>query len=196
MSLPDISGGHHAEFGCGPFTQTLGSLLAARPELSFKSITLLDPNLANYFKEIPTCTYRTGRLVEDTPTNLVSAGAEVRLFTETFDSLLIINVLEHTQDSYAVLHNVWASLKPGGILIFQDMHFNRRPEKEGDRGYNGAVLTLHPIHIKLAVLELFFSHFEKIFRNDYGTDECHQRGEGYNCIFFIGRKLAPGQEPL
>ena len=175
VALPSL-GGAHAEFGCGPFTQTLTSLLAERPDLKFSSITLLDPNALEYVKDVAKCSFRSGRLVPDTPTYVVAAGAEARLFTEAFDSLLIVNVLEHTQNAFAVLHNVWASLKPGGILIFQDMAFDRPPVMGGNAGE----LSMHPVHLRSAALDFFLRHFQPLYRNNDGTVECSLRG--HTCI--------------
>lgn len=186
VALPVLAGAH-AEFGCGPFTQTLTSLLAERPELKFSSITLLDPNALEYVKDVAKCSYRSGRLVPDTVTHVVAAGAEARLFTEAFDSLMMVNVLEHTQDAFAVLHNVWASLKPGGVLIFQDMAFDRAPQMGGNPGE----LSMHPVHLRSAALDFFLSHFTEIFRNDDGTVECSLRK--MTCVYYIGRKKTPAE---
>ncbi len=99
-----------------------------------------------------------------------------------------MNVLEHTQNAFAVLHNVWASLRPGGILIFQDMAFDREPRLGGNEGE----LALHPLHIKLKVLNLLLAHFKPLFRNDDGTVECSVRGDKF--VYFIGVKKTVAEE--
>ena len=90
-ALPqDVHLGSFAEFGCGPFTQTKTCLLAHLPSARLSSITLLDPNLHNYMRDVDLCSFKSGNLVPGVTTYLVSAGAEaplcefLRLFRECF----------------------------------------------------------------------------------------------------------------
>jgi SAM-dependent methyltransferase len=121
--------GNYAELGCGPFTQTLHSLLSARPDLTFTNITLTDPNLSNYVRDVPGAPYLTGKLRlregspppnEWGPVNLITAGAEEPIFNRELDTVLMTNVLEHVQDAYAVLHQLHRALRPGGVVIFSE----------------------------------------------------------------------------
>ena len=184
-ALPAMKGGAHAEFGCGPYPQTLASLVATRPDITFGSITLLDPNIHAYLKEIPSCTFSNGTLLPGVPTYLVNAGAEAPLFREQFDSLLIINVLEHVQNAFAVLDNVWASLKPGGILIFQDRVLDQ-PFPLNANAVIREIEGIHPIRVRLPVFAYFASKFDVLFWDEVGPQECLFRHD--ECIYFIGRK--------
>lgn len=79
-SLPrDVHLGAYAEFGCGPFTQTKTCLFAQVPAARFTSITLLDPNLHNYLRDVPLCSFKSGTLIPGVTTYLVSSGAEAPL---------------------------------------------------------------------------------------------------------------------
>lgn len=178
--------GMFAEFGCGPWTQTKTSLHQARPDVKFTSILLSDPNLHNYVQNVPACSYKSGTLLPGVTTYLVAAGAEAPVFHEAFDTVMMTNVLEHVQNAYAVLHNLWHSLKPGGILIFNDRWVEDFPFHSHVELNN----VLHPVRVRKPVLEWLLSHFDTMFRNDDGTAEMKSRGD--IGIYFIGRKKAPG----
>ncbi len=184
-ALPAMQGGAHAEFGCGPYSQTLTSLVSARPDITFGSVTLLDPNIHAYLKEVPACTFSNGNLLPGVPTYLVNAGAEAPLFREQFDSLLIINVLEHVQNAFAVLDNVWVSLKPGGILIFHDRVLDKPFPLNAD-AVTRETEEMHPIRVRLPVLAYFASKFDILYWDELGPKECLLRRD--DCIYFIGRK--------
>jgi len=173
--------GQYAELGCGPYTQTYTSLTRSRPDLTFDSITLSDPNLFNYMKNSPLSPYKDGTFL-NIKTYLVAAGAEAPVFgSDTFDTVLMVNVLEHVQNAYVVLDNLWRMIKPGGLLIFND----RWVEKWTFDWLDDA--KLHPIRIRQVVLEHFLVQFEVLFQNDNGTQEMKQRG-GEHGVYFIGRK--------
>ncbi len=188
--------GAYAEYGCGPWTQTLNALLSARPGATFSSITLLDPNLFDYIRDVPGCTYSSGALREPPPqpggapgrtwpVTLVSAGAEAPLFTGAFDTLLMLNVLEHVQDALAVLHNVWGSLRRGGVVILSENAWN---------GFNFSAQEdlnnrLHPVRISTALLERFFAQFEQVYLKRETFCACSPRSaDAGESFYFIGRK--------
>lgn len=178
--------GHYAEFGCGPYTQTLPALHVSRPDVLFKSVTLIDPGLAEYVAKVAGCPYKTKKLftkaeLVNVPVILVSTGAEVPLFDETFDSILMTNVLEHVLNSYDVLVNLWRALKPGGVLIFNDRWWDDFVVETS----SGLDNTYHPIRPKKPVLTTFLDQFETIYRNDiFMWPGVHQ----HTSVYFIGRK--------
>jgi SAM-dependent methyltransferase len=173
--------GRYAELGCGPYTQTYTSLTRSRPDLTFESITLSDPNLFNYMRNSPLSPYKDGTFL-NTKTYFVAAGAEAPIFgSNSFDTVLMINVLEHVQNAFVVLENLWRMVKPGGTLIFND----RWVEKWTFEWLDDA--KLHPIRIRKVVIDHFLAHFEILFRDDNGTQEMKQRG-GEHGVYFIGKK--------
>ena len=236
-ALPrDADLGHVAEFGSGPFTQLKTSVVAARPDLRMKSITLSDPNVHQYIARVSQCTYKQGWLLSpDIPTYFVSAGAEVPLFDEVrarctalwcgahrfearrapprgaagttslcgahrfvltaqaFDTVIMINVLEHTLNGYDVLENLYRALKPGGYLIFHDRAwpaFNHDATIERDN-------MLHPIRPYAAALAAFTAAFEPLL-NKVEQQEMDMRQWGGTAVApittfnFIGRKPVTG----
>ena len=191
-ALPPLVGGDHAEFGCGPFTQTLTSLLPARPDVAFRSVTLLDPNLLDYVRDVPSCTFAGGGLPlpGGAPTYLVAAGAEAPLFFAAFDSLIMVNVLEHVQDAAAILHNVWAALRPGGVLIFHDRVF-AGPYSLTPDAFERELMAIHPVRIREPLIDDFLRHVDVLYEDRVGTKECLLRRD--NCIYIIARKRSEGE---
>jgi hypothetical protein len=81
--------GNFIEVGCGPFTQT--QFLKKK---NFEKISLLDPGIDYYLKNVPGCSYKDGKLFEK-PVRLLSYGAEKLKEDKefgNFDTLLCINV--------------------------------------------------------------------------------------------------------
>uniref|UniRef100_A0A0G4FCD6 EGF-like domain-containing protein n=1 Tax=Chromera velia CCMP2878 TaxID=1169474 RepID=A0A0G4FCD6_9ALVE len=127
------------------------------------------------------------------PVTVVNAGGEHLVNArESFDTVVLINVIEHVQNGYALLENLYRSLRPGGILIFNDRYYDDMPPDY----WSDLDSRLHPIRPFRAVYERFFSFFEPIFVRRYsipnilrGLGRCRaplHRTEGF---YFIGRKL-------
>ena len=94
----------------------------------------------------------------------------------------MVNVLEHVQNGYTILENLWRMLKPGGLLIFNDRWWELLPNEHPDDN------ILHPVRIKRIVFEHFLSHFAMLFRDDAGTAEMHARGTLEHGTYVIARK--------
>jgi SAM-dependent methyltransferase len=178
--------GHYAEFGCGPWTQTTTCVMKTLNwrgiPMHFESVTLLEPNMRNYMAEVPTCSYKSGELIPGVPTYLVAAGAEVKLFHNRFDTLLMSNVLEHVQNAYEILQNVHDALKPGGLLIFHDRWW---PDFEFATAVPQDNL-FHPVRLQRPVFDWFNSKFEVLYENYEGTTAMKQRGD--TGLYLIARK--------
>jgi len=185
--------GNYAELGCGPFTQTLTSLLSARPDLTFTNITLTDPNLANYVRDVPGAPYITGMLRLSAgspppnawgPVHLITAGAEEPIFNGELDTVLMTNVLEHVQNAYAVLHQLHRALRPGGIVMFSEHWWDDFSYFEQVEENN----KLHPVRIRKQLVDFFLSHFEKMYEHIEDRIRQEEGGVRYTGISFIGRK--------
>jgi len=50
----------------------------------------------------------------DGPLKWVAGRAEELRFKESFDTVIMLNVLEHTQNAYKVINSIYNSLKPNG----------------------------------------------------------------------------------
>ena len=98
--------------------------LAAKQKANFQRVVLVDPLLRSYLQKTVHCTYKSGTFLKkytgDTLT-LISAGAEdINFFHDTFDTVMMQNVLEHVTNGLTVLQNLYNAIKPGGILIFHE----------------------------------------------------------------------------
>ena len=87
-----------------------------------KSITLTDPNINRYVNEVISCSYKNGTLRLGSgitfPTTLVSNASEDLHFDHQFDTVVMMNVLEHAINALDILRNLYNFVKPGGLLIF------------------------------------------------------------------------------
>ena len=175
--------GDMVELGCGPFTQTLSILRRTDKNVNIRKLTLWDPNAKDYMKRVKHCTYKSGTLegFSQIPTVIVTAPSEnMRSYTNEFDTILMINVLEHVQNAYQILQNIYNSLRPGGILIFGERWWDQLYTTE-----NYHTDTLHPIRIRYYVWKWFTDHFDKIY--DARNHQSYLK-HGHNGSYFIGRK--------
>lgn len=151
------------EVGCGPFTQ-LRTILCNRIA---KSITLQDPLINQYFDH-PHCGYSDGT-ISDIPISPINMMLEDYVTNDEFDTLVCINVLEHTMDVELCFRNMLKALKNGGTIIFGERWYDDfDPSKHYCVG--------HPIRICKSVVDNFKKNFDILFeRDDVG--------------YFIGRKI-------
>jgi SAM-dependent methyltransferase len=154
--------GHVIEVGCGPFTQ-LKNILALHPR-NVTSATLVDPLLLYYFRDVPGCFFKNGKFL-DIPTTFVQAPAERLRYCETYDTLVMLNVLEHVVDAYVVLENIYDALKPGGYLVLHERTW--KYYVPGKRHYRlDDYWRDHPIRIKTPIMEHFIEYFDIIYYTD------------------------------
>ncbi len=174
--------GNYIEVGSGPFTQT--QFIINR---TFEHITLLDPGIEGYLRDVPGCAYINGTL-DGKKVRLLKYGAEKLSEDEqfgNFDTLLAINVIDHIWDAYQFLSNLYNALKPGGILIYHDK-FSVTPLSlnpslgEGNR--------YHPIRVSRHVFKHFFDQFDTIYMFDGETQVMRDKNWKEVGYYFIGRK--------
>lgn len=166
--------GHVLEIASGPFTQL--SFLLDHRNISFDSITLLDPMIMEYVK-LPNCAYSTGSL-RNRPVSFITAGGEMIRGGESYDTVIMINGIEHCQDAIQVLHNVYFSLKPGGVLILSESFYDTYEAKPYLLHESILDFIFHPIRLRKSLFDKYLNHFERIMYRE--TDQ--------NEIYFIGRK--------
>jgi SAM-dependent methyltransferase len=128
------------------------------------SLTLLDPLIEDYEREHPHCTYK-GWVMAGYPVQHVQSAIENWTPEQSFDTLVMTNVLPHCFDAMAVFETVRRVLKPGGILVF---HEDPRPLAPLDLYDVG-----HPLVVTDAIIQEFLGAFETVYRNG---------------SYFIGRK--------
>eukprot|EP00727_Mastigamoeba_balamuthi_P007518 m51a1_g3387 hypothetical protein (516) ;mRNA; r:505298-508846 len=133
--LPDDLG-KVLEIGPGPFTQ-IKWILGARDEFDVHSITLVDPNLLFYMGKTQNCAYKSGD-VSMRQTILMMSAAEDLHMRDEFDTLVMVDVLEHVSNAHVVLQNAFEALKVGGFIVLQERYLNGKPQWK-DKGHPVAI---------------------------------------------------------
>ena len=178
--LPDNLG-KLIEIGGGPFTQTKTILEKRKPQV--ESITILEPNVVHYVKTVKHCTYAKDGTIDGYKTILINGAAEDVSFYEHFDTLVMINVIEHVFDAFKILEQTYDMIKPGGIIVWHERLWdNYRGEIDNLREFQ-----LHPIRLNRHFANFFMSKFETLYMIDQKDSRELQRlaNEG---VYFIGRK--------
>jgi len=179
--------GRMLEIGSGPFTQTKTVLeKLGTSTVNISMITLADPLMIFYHNNVPSCSYSSGSLL-GFPTNFIAAGGEDLFLRSEYDTVIMVNVLEHCRDALSVLENLHRSVKTGGILIFSERWY--------DIKWDGYTLTqrafwdvMHPINVKRSVIETLLSNYKTVFRRNFFYEGDYPTDEG---VYFIGVKKAP-----
>jgi 2-polyprenyl-3-methyl-5-hydroxy-6-metoxy-1,4-benzoquinol methylase len=170
------------EIGSGPFSQT-NTILETVGSTSVNTITLVDPLLTDYVQSTGKNTYKSGSL-RNLPTILVKAGAEqVSKFKTDYDTVIMINVLEHCVDGWKVLENLYDLLKPGGLFIFSERWYDKKWDQYN--GNNPFWDALHPINTKKLVIDQLLKQYKPLFRRDFYYEGDYPTDEG---TYFIGVK--------
>lgn len=172
--------GNFIEIGCGPYTQT--QFIIKR---TFTSITLLDPGAENYMLTLPTCIYKNKKLFDKTVTVLnIDAESLPGNYSEKYDTVMSINVIEHVWNGFLFLTNLHRILKPGGILIFHERYYSTPLEGEGYLDD-----SLHPIRMKKEIFDEFFKQFKPLYMFEGQTSAQISREYNERGFYFVGRKL-------
>lgn len=156
--------GNVVEIGCGPFTQSI-PLLKLMGTDSLDSLTLVDPLIDVYLRKVRHVPYRdVSRNMFGKPTNLVRIGAEEAgylLQREYFDTVIMLNVIEHGKSAPKILQTLWQLLRLGGVLVFHEYNYE-------DRGF--FVDTGHPIKLWGSFFEFLLRHFDQVYRKDFNHE--------------------------
>lgn len=182
--------GAYLEVGAGLYTQ-LFNILTYRPDIKPTSITLVEPNIHRY-TSMPQCLYQNGQL-KGQHVKLVDGTTETMNMPEYFDTVLVMNVIEHVLDAFDFLESTYNSLKPGGLFIFGERYFDD-PDEPSTKVLGSA--TLHPIRLNKKFVDFFLSKFDTIYKAQLGqTPQAKKRGFGEKGYFFIGRKKDSVEKP-
>lgn len=149
---------------------------------------LWEPGADSYIANVSTCAYKDGKL-RGHPVHIVSKGAEEISATAQYDTLILINVLEHVQNLFTVLGRIHSALKPGGTLIFADRWWDTYnfslPVGQGGPGGMHLDHLFHPIRCSRRVFEHFLSHFLPYHHVVDHTSLTKYQGHG---VYFVGMK--------
>lgn len=195
------------ELGCGPFTNMRLILEQCR----INEVSLLDPLLLEYFahpfcryrkhrlgglfKEFPALSaWRSSRTllrnslnawkiggVRGKPVTLISSAIESFSSTQSFDLVVMVNVLEHCQNANLVLAKVLELLKPGGIFVFGDTLYDARNiQRFATQMYDAG----HPLRVDRSVIKAFLQkHFHTMMQAEY------QRNDSFKGVQFVSSEL-------
>ncbi len=170
--------GNVVEIGCGPFTQSI-AMLRKIGFSTLDSLTLVDPLIDLYLQKVQKVPYRENRFLFDKPTHLVRMGAEdAGLFLRPghYDTVVMLNVIEHGTNAVKILSTLWKLLKPGGTLVFHEYNYE-------DRGFVWDVG--HPIKLHRRTYDTLLNKLTVVFRQDFHHEGDYLHTSG---VYFIGQK--------
>lgn len=170
--------GNVVEIGCGPFTQSI-AMLRKVGFSTLDSLTLVDPLIDLYLQKVQKVPYRDNRFLFDKPTHLIRMGAEdagIFLRPSHYDTVMMLNVIEHGTNAVKILAALWKLLKPGGILIFHEYDYE-------DRGFFWDVG--HPIKLHRRTYDTLLNKLTVVFRQDFHHEGDYSHTSG---VYFIGKK--------
>lgn len=99
----------------------------------------------------------------------------------TFDTLVLINTIEHSYNAFATLHVAYRLLRPGGLLIFSERCVKLSAHSQ----------IYHPVRLTAAFYHSFLAqHFDSLFRFRGTSPAMRSKSFLQDEIFFIGRKKA------
>ena len=173
--------GNVIEIGSGPFTQTKTIIKKGH---RIKTMTLVEPMALHYMTHVKYCFYKYGNYM-DVPTTILSMPAEDIPENVRFDTVVMINVLEHVYDAFTLLKKAAELVKPGGIFVWHERTWDTY--KGVASGRNDREFKLHPIRIKKIVASVIISLFETMFIT-YDTKELRRLGN--DGVYFIGKRIS------
>jgi SAM-dependent methyltransferase len=146
------------EVGAGPYTKLRLILEGGNYSRTMKSVTLEDPLALSYIANPKVVTsYDEHQFCIPPrrcwPVTLLRVGAEVPFQAEAYDTVIMMNVLEHCKDAVAVLSNVYHALRPGGLLVFSESVYSPGSLPQSD--------ACHPLRITAKFFQYYMDTFFK-----------------------------------
>jgi SAM-dependent methyltransferase len=169
--------GDYIEVGCGPYTNTRLIL----PGHTAARVICSDPLAGTYltFKDRWLSeAHRAGRIEVD-----MHPIEELPFAPESFDVLVMNNVLDHVRDADACLAKAAELLRPGGIFILgQDL------SNEDDIKFHPYDVG-HPIRLTREDVDRHLVDFETLLRKDLPREAGREPKLHYGTLIYAGRKL-------
>lgn len=179
LSLFDHELGDILEMGSGPFTNTKSIL--ASTGLSPKSITLVDPLIDEYYNSNPYCTYKNDVLLGHKVIRVNATAEDFRAPEgKQFDTIVLINMIEHVRNAFLAYQNIFSTLKEGGVVIFHERFW---PNYNGLETKNMREWLLHPIRLNKRFAHALSSRFELYYEYEF----LDPRWPGTESYYWIGR---------
>jgi SAM-dependent methyltransferase len=141
------------EIGCGPLGLSVASFYTDKRAV--RRLVKVEPLPRLALTEIAAAQVDWGRAMIDWTEALAREGeylqrpGEALDLSESFDTAITYNVIDHTQDPLAILQNAYAALRPGGLILIgvdcfsvlgrmKFEHYTRRTQK------GSIVVDAHP----------------------------------------------------
>ena len=168
--------GDYAELGCGPYTNTR-VILEGRETTR---VVCSDPLVRSYVTfrgRWLAEAYAAGRVeVDDHPIE------ELPFPAGSFDTVVMINVLDHVRDADACLRTAVDLVRPGGYLVLgQDL------SDEDDIAAHPYDVG-HPIRLRREDIDPYLEAFETVHRRDLTREEGRDPRLHYSTLVYAGRK--------
>ncbi|CAN0374206.1 unnamed protein product, partial [Ectocarpus fasciculatus] len=121
--------GQVLELGSGPYSKLRVILEAGAMQRTVDLATFVDPHIVSYLA-LPHVSFPGGKLC--LPRSKAFAGGCIEILLGNFgaeravyaphsyDTVIMVNTIEHCSDAVAVMHNIYTALKPGGYLVFAE----------------------------------------------------------------------------
>ena len=149
--------GYVLELGAGPYTKIRLILEHEEAARTANSITLVDPLLHVYLSNPNiTTSFTSDKLCvkgQCISTKLHPVAAEAFVTKQRYDTIILVNTLEHTENAVQIMHNIWVLLKKGGILVFGEEYSTSLQLQVAD--------PCHPIRIMKALFDEYLDLFEE-----------------------------------
>ena len=168
--------GDYIELGCGPYTNTRLIL----PGRTADRVVCSDPLAETYltFRDRWLATaHREGRLEVDT-----HPIEELPFEPESFDVVVMNNVLDHVRDADLCLERAIEILRPGGVFVFgQDLS---NDEDVRNHPYDIG----HPIRLSREACDRHLEGFDTLLRKDLPREAGREPKLHYATLIYAGRK--------
>ena len=181
--------GNFMEVGSGPWTQSYWMMKSRKFKVD--RYVVLDPGVISYVGNVKSTVFRRGEIPGyEGKTVVINGGGEhLDIFEESFDTVMMVNVLQHVNNAVMMLRNIYNSIKPGGLLIFSDCWMTEAQDEEGENYEFWLDVVYHPIRMKKAVFEQFLSGFDPIYDvRDLDALSYMYNGRNKRGTYFVGQK--------
>jgi SAM-dependent methyltransferase len=174
--------GNCIELGCGPYTNTRLILKGRKAS----RIVCSDPLSRSYI------TFRGRWLAEAHAAGRVEiddhAIEDLPFPQEDFDTVVMINVLDHVRDADTCMRKAIDLIRPGGHFVLgQDL------TNDDDLAYHPYDVG-HPIRLRREDLEPYLQQFTAVLRKDLARERGRDPRLHYSTLIYAGRKHRPALE--
>ena len=155
--------GQVLELGSGPYSKLRVILESGSMSRTVELATFVDPLIISYLS-LPHVSFPDGRLCLPRSKAFTGGcvdilmgnfGAEQAVYAPaSYDTVIMVNTIEHCSDAVAIMHNIYTALKPGGYLVFAEEYVDEGQLQVSDQ--------CHPLRVTKKFYDFYF---RKYFNN-------------------------------